>query len=146
MIEPQRLKQDTPESAVPLNATFTPGPWALELRQAWPFGVRITAANGDTILQVGACAHSTVQKTRQECEDGVGFRHKSKDGSTTRDAVIFAIAEQDANARLIAAAPTMHFLLKRLIDELPTRRDWLDPDLERMARDILATVEGDARG
>ena len=28
-------------------------------------------------------------------------------------------------------------LLERFVNELPTRRDWLDPDLERAAREFV---------
>lgn len=33
------------------------------------------------------------------------------------------------------------YALKRLIDELPSKRDWLDPELERIARDVIAESE-----
>ena len=31
----------------------------------------------------------------------------------------------------------LNFVLKRFLDELPSRRDWLDPDLERIAKDLV---------
>lgn len=34
------------------------------------------------------------------------------------------------------------FVLKRIIDDLPVNRDWLDPDLERAAKEIIKAAEG----
>jgi len=31
--------------------------------------------------------------------------------------------------------------LRRLMDELPEKRDWLDPDLEKGAKNLLKQVE-----
>jgi hypothetical protein len=45
-------------------------------------------------------------------------------------------------AYLWAAAPELLFALKRLVDELPTKRDWLDPLLEAIAKDAIAKAEG----
>jgi hypothetical protein len=47
-----------------------------------------------------------------------------------------------ANAHLIAAAPDLLFCLRRLLEELPQHRDWLDPDLERWANDAVAKAKG----
>lgn len=33
------------------------------------------------------------------------------------------------------------FLLRQIIDDLPSRRNWLDPALERAARDLLKRVD-----
>lgn len=46
-----------------------------------------------------------------------------------------------ANARLISAAPDLLFALKQIIQDLPSKRDWLDPVLERMAKDAIAKAE-----
>ena len=42
---------------------------------------------------------------------------------------------------LYEVAPDIHQILKRLIEELPSKRDWLDPDLEKQAKDILNYIE-----
>lgn len=31
-------------------------------------------------------------------------------------------------------------VLKQIIDSLPQKRDWLDPDLERMAKDLTKNI------
>lgn len=46
----------------------------------------------------------------------------------------------DANAALIAAAPELFEALRQLVGALPTRRDWLDPMVEAMAKDALQRV------
>lgn len=33
------------------------------------------------------------------------------------------------------------FLLSQIIDSLPTRRDWLDPDLEKLCCEAIATAK-----
>lgn len=43
-----------------------------------------------------------------------------------------------ANARIIAQSPLMYEALKGIMDALPTNRDWLDPVLERMAKEAIA--------
>ena len=40
------------------------------------------------------------------------------------------------------SAIPMYRTLKRIIEDLPTNRDWLDPDIERAAKDILDRIEG----
>ena len=90
--------------------SFTPGPWRLELIQTWPFGFKITAGEHEIMAQTAYCS-ATGQKTREDCERGVGFGHKDP---TSRDEAIRLNAEQDANARLIAAAPAMYEALRNL--------------------------------
>lgn len=93
-----------------MSAKFTPGPWRLSLVQRWPFGVEVVSENGRFILHESATCHSTVQKTRADNEAGMGFKKESGEAAA-------AIAEQDANARLIAAAPELLALAVRYASE-----------------------------
>lgn len=51
--------------------------------------------------------------------------------------------EMAANARLIAAAPDLLFALERILADLPTNRDWLDPAVEKFARAAVAKAKGE---
>ena len=48
-----------------------------------------------------------------------------------------------ADAKLIAAAPHLHLALKSIVSSLPSNKDWLDPDTERLAKDALAKARGE---
>lgn len=45
----------------------------------------------------------------------------------------------DANTveGLLESNKEMLFILKQIIDMLPSHRDWLDPDIERAAKEII---------
>lgn len=53
-----------------------------------------------------------------------------------------AMEETEANARLIAKAPKLIAYLKAIMMDLPITRDWLDPEIERMAKEVIAEIEG----
>src|SRR6185503_11100335 len=96
------------------EAKHTPGPWRLELRQSFPFGFEILAGQCGIIAQDAYC-FSSKQKTREDNERGVGFPRRAKDGETTAKMAADFIAEQDANARLIAAAPDLLSIVLRFV-------------------------------
>jgi hypothetical protein len=50
--------------------------------------------------------------------------------------------EGRGNGFLLAAAPELRLALARIVAELPQRRDWLDPDIERFAKLVLAKADG----
>jgi hypothetical protein len=45
-----------------------------------------------------------------------------------------------ANAELIALAPDLAWVLYQIIRDLPQKRDWLNPDLERIAKALLKKI------
>ncbi len=53
------------------------------------------------------------------------------------------VQENEANARLIAAAPELLQAITQIINDLPQRRDWLDPALEQYARAAIAKAKGE---
>lgn len=52
--------------------------------------------------------------------------------------------QANANARLIAAAPELLEALEQIIGDLPSRRDWLDPEVENVAREAIRKARGAA--
>lgn len=89
----------TPEQLTTLSSlarAATPGPYVLELKERFPYGVRIIA--GDTIIvSADAPAFSTKQRSRADNDVALGFPHNERVGIVKR------IAEQTATAQLIAA-------------------------------------------
>ena len=75
----------------------TPGPWAVEFSTEWPFDISIQP----DILTVRRIAHSSSQKTIEDCRNAVGFDYAE------RDSVAAMIATQEANAHIIAASPDL---------------------------------------
>lgn len=51
--------------------------------------------------------------------------------------------EQEANAMLVSAAPELYEALELIINDLPSRRGWLNPEYEKMARHVLAKARGE---
>jgi len=49
--------------------------------------------------------------------------------------------DADGAAALLAGAEALE-ILKQIIEDLPTKRDWLDPVLEKRAHAALARLEG----
>jgi hypothetical protein len=117
------------------DAKHTEGPWALELVQSFPFGVRVTAQNGAVIHLESAAASSSRQQTRADCEMGYGFAEAGVRPEFLRSTAVRLIAEQDANARLIAAAPELLAELKKL------RRAYVA--LLEIGRDKIMSLGGD---
>lgn len=85
-------------------ASHTIGDWRFEKIKTFPFGIRIVAA-GNSILNQTAVCHSSKQKTVEDNEAGLGFDGRCH--SITQDEAAAMIAEQDANGRLMAAAPEL---------------------------------------
>lgn len=54
---------------------------------------------------------------------------------------IITITGTPYKKELYELAPDMYFTLIRIIDDLPKNRDWLDPDLERVVKGIIAKIQ-----
>lgn len=89
-------------------ATHTPGPWAVEMPDQWPFSIYVRSAT-KTIVEASRYATSTRQGSLADCREAVGFRHSEIEEVRTN------VAEQEANARLIAAAPDLLAVLKKAV-------------------------------
>lgn len=106
----------------------TAGPWIFERVNTWPFSV-IVKSGEKVIYRENAACHSTQQKTREDCEQGVGFNEKQ--GVFSRENARQLIAEQDANAALISAAPDLLQLCERALALLS------NPDADQFMADAL---------
>lgn len=60
-----------------------------------------------------------------------------------RDTCNPATEEDMANANLIAAAPELLEALKRIVEDLPAKRDWLDPAVERAAKEAIRKAKSE---
>lgn len=126
----------------------TKGPWKLEVVEKWPYGVQIIAANGNVVLAQDGFAHSSQQKNRADYLDGVGFSYK--DGQRYKACEV--VAEQEANARLMAASWEMLEALQALMDEYKQRMDGDYPgenlhqfqSAYKMARAAISAATGEA--
>ena len=103
-----------------MDTKHTPGPW----RHGHPSGYhvdKVYANDGETaIVQVY----------------GIPINCQLRDIDLTR------YGEKVATARLIAAAPDLLYVLQQILNDLPTKRDWLDPLLEQHARAATANAQG----
>lgn len=122
----------------------TAGPWKLELVEKYPFGFLVTAANGDEILREEAVCRSSDQKTRQDNELGVGFPFRS--ARFTRDDASRLVSRQDANARLISAAPDLLEALQVLLEHIEIGRlsNEIGPANVEFAREAIANATGES--
>lgn len=96
-----------------MSGKWTPGPWAVTMEQKWPFDIAITP----NILLMGRIAYSTAQNSLEDVRKAVGFKHDQ------RDETIRLVAEQEANAHLIAAAPDLYVAAQAVLDGLHERID-----------------------
>lgn len=90
-----------------MTGKHTPGPWMVEMDANWPFDIKIKP----NIVLMGRVAYSSKQNSLEDVRSAVGFPHDQ------REEVACLVAEQEANAHLIAAAPTMAEYIKRRADD-----------------------------
>lgn len=61
-----------------------------------------------------------------------------------QDNCVVCQASTEANVFLISAAPELYEALRAIITDLPSNRDWLDPVVERAAKDALKKARGES--
>ena len=109
------------------HATHTPGPW-----HAW------YCKENETVG--GIIQDTNTESPRMICRMAKEKRVIHKDKRKSDDFV--HSAEDEANARLIAAAPEMFEVLSELLDTLEMSKGYgFDEEYEK-AREVLAKVEG----
>jgi len=119
------------------EAKWAAGPYRLELVRESPFGVKIWAGE-KVILSQDAYCFASGQKTRHDNEMGLFFSHR---GTTTPDAAQAAIAEQDATARLLGAAPELYDALELVWDTYG-----MDPSVDSSIWQTVRAALAKARG
>lgn len=92
-----------------MNPTISPAPWTLVQRPTLPFMLVITDAEGKAIVGADRAAFSTRQKVIDDCRDAVGFV------GADRKAAVDAIRRQEADFRMMTAAPALHRELAHLV-------------------------------
>jgi len=60
-----------------------------------------------------------------------------------RDFILLAVNNHD---RLEALNKTAAHVISQMLQMLPAKRDWLDPDIEKLARSVLKEVEEQRKG
>lgn len=102
-------------------------------------------ADGVTNYRVLEHTHSAVSVAN----DGSYWRKHYKpgrddDGYFLPDEKMDCAIDKVANAHLISSAPELYYALQSIVDDLPSSRDWLDPVIERTAREALKKARGEA--
>lgn len=69
--------------------------------------------------------------------------HGEESGPIVEVLPIGDFEKQAANKHLIAAAPDLFFVLNRIVGDLPEKRDWLDPMIERCAKAAIRKARGE---
>jgi hypothetical protein len=121
------------------ESKHTPGPWVLDWDMKWPFKLRIKSPNwreGEDLFSFDRYCWSSRQRSLADLLDAVGFDEDE------RPEIRRVLAEQEANARLIAAAPAMHNALTGMIGltQLLLARDDLPPQV----RAALGEIPGES--
>ena len=114
--------------------THTKGPWSLEQIELWPFDLVIHPK----IASLKRYAYGTADKNLDDVRAAKSWRRDAD-----RDGIIAAVAQQEANARLIAAAPDMLDALENLTIGIAMGWD-LDGILEN-ARAAIAKATGEKK-
>lgn len=116
--------------------SHTPGPWQLKFDKQWPFALRVIAKCGKEVLEQKPAAFSSADESREDVETARNWGHKDK------DEVVESIAEQTANARLIASAPDLLAVVEEIHSHLYEKQDYFR--VREMARVAIAKAKGGA--
>lgn len=120
--------------------THTKGPWKFEPQDVYLEYERVTGKikpdhekysrenDGNWIVVDADGQRVATARFQGTAKRGQGYNAPDPDGM--------------ANACLIAAAPELLKALARIMNELPAKRDWLDPVLEKMAREAIKKATG----
>ena len=84
----------------------TEGPWAVEFEDKWPWSIVITP----NILTMPRIAYGTANKGLDDVRNATAFNYGE------REKIAKMVAEQEANALLIAAAPDLLEALVEVLD------------------------------
>jgi hypothetical protein len=122
-----------------------PTPWKAELIEKWPFGVRVVSQNGSAVFEQDAACSSTQQKTRKDNQEGVGFDVDHDRVEFRKQTAIEAVAEQDAIAHLVAAAPEMLEALKEMYDSACTNPN-STPSKGAFLKALAAIAKAEGKG
>lgn len=102
------------------SVEHTAGPWRVEVAARWPFDLDIMSGEADVVVSMRRVAFSSRAKSIDDLRAGVGFPHAQ------RPDIAATVARQEANARLIAAAPD-------LLEALEALTDFMDSEMRRAA-------------
>jgi hypothetical protein len=122
--------------AVKEETKHTPTPWAV--KEGWPL----------VIIPLSE-AHKPLGTSSNEKRDREDFAHpivSAEHNPFLSFAHRTSRGEAIANAEFIVRACNLHdelvTVLQLIMRDLPTRRDWLDPVVEEMARAAIKKAEG----
>ena len=85
---------------------WTEGEWSAEFSETWPFDIDVVSGS-EGIANITRVAFSSAQKSIADCRAAVGFDEDAQ------AEVVAAIARQEANAHLLAAAPDLYGALAK---------------------------------
>lgn len=120
-----------------METKWTQGPWAVTMEQRWPFDIAIAP----NVVLMGRIAYSTAQTSLADVRKAVGFKRNQ------REETVRLVAEQEANAYLIAAAPDLAdlaFAYERWEADVIINSDWTHdtPRLTQAQLDDLLRIQG----